>query len=75
MVGHYDKLLAYADPKAESFFALHGFSDDPILTTVLRCSVLPSLPHSLSMVLCWLQKEGRPLGEQHSHGLHTTLLK
>ena len=36
VVGQYDKLLAYADHKAESFFTLHGFSDDPILTVVLR---------------------------------------
>lgn len=31
-MGHYDVLLAYADPKAEDFFSRHGFSEDPILT-------------------------------------------
>ena len=38
IVGQYDKLLAYADHKAESFFLAHGFSDDPLLTAVLRCT-------------------------------------
>ncbi len=32
MVGRYNALLAFADPKAEDFFTRHGFSEDPILT-------------------------------------------
>ena len=50
VVGQYDKLLAYVDSKAESFFALHGFSDDPILTTLLRWCGAP-LSHSLLLSL------------------------
>ena len=36
VVGQYDALLAFADPKAEGFFQRHGFSDDPILTAKYR---------------------------------------
>lgn len=32
VVGHYNALLTFADPKAEDFFTRHGFSEDPILS-------------------------------------------
>lgn len=36
VVGHYEALLAFADPKAEKYFCRHGFNDDPILTAQYR---------------------------------------
>lgn len=36
LVGHYDALLTFADHKAERFFTIHGFSDDPIITARYR---------------------------------------
>lgn len=32
IVGHYNALLTFADPKAEDFFTRHGFSEDPLLS-------------------------------------------
>ncbi len=39
VVGLYDALLTFADPKAERFFQRHGFSDDPLLTAKYRAVV------------------------------------
>ena len=36
MVGHYNALLTFADPKAEEFFTRHGFSEDPILSAQFK---------------------------------------
>ena len=36
VVGHYNALVVFADPKAEDFFARHSFSEDPILTARYR---------------------------------------
>ena len=39
VVGPYDALLTFADPKAETFFTRHGFHDDPIITAKYRSHV------------------------------------
>lgn len=41
MVGYYDVLLTFADPKAEDFFNRHGFSEDPILSARYQPIVEP----------------------------------